>query len=151
MGEPLEDDTSTWTYMPWLQEYVMQNRRLTKEHYKMVFLANRIQHLLNTVQEAASRKVLVDEFMPVAKRHLRYEILVMNVIDYKNIDTDSYVRHCLSHDDLEEGIDDICSRISDIDMSEVVDFLRNWLDNHIKKEDAAYNAEIFKLGLSDDA
>ncbi len=149
MSEPLEDDTSTWTYMPWVQEYAMQNRRLTKEHHKLVFLANRIQHLLSTGQDTVSREVLVDEFTPVAKRHLRYEILVMNAIDFKNIDTDSYVQHCLSHANLEEGIDDICARISDIDMSEVVDFIRDWLDNHIKKEDAAYNAEIVKLGIND--
>ena len=58
MNEPFEDDTSTWSYMPWVQEYAMQNKRLTKEHYRLVFLANRIQHLLCTDQDAASRKVL---------------------------------------------------------------------------------------------
>jgi len=149
MNEPIEDDTSTWTYMPWVQEYAMQNRRLTKEHYRLVFLANRIQHLLITDQDAAARTALADEFAPVARRHLRYEILVMNTIDFKSIDTDAYVRHCLAHEKLEEGIEDICARLSDIDMSEVVDFIRDWLDNHIKKEDAAYNAEIVKLGIND--
>lgn len=149
MSEPLEDDTGTWTYMPWVQEYEMQNRRLTKEHYKLVFLANRIAHFISTDQDATSREVLVNEFAPVAKRHLRYEILVMNTIDYKSIDSDGYVKHCLAHQKLEEGIEDICTRISEIDMTEVVDFIRDWLDNHIKKEDAAYNAEIMKLGIND--
>ena len=148
MTVPLEGDISTWIYMPWIEEYAMQNRRLTKEHYKLVFLTNRLQYLLNTDQDGVAKEVFVEELAPVAKRHLNYEILIMNTIDFKSINTDAYVKHCLSHANLEEGIEDICTRISDTDMSEVVSFMKDWLDNHIKKEDAAYNAEIVKLGIT---
>lgn len=148
MTTPLEDDVSTWIYMPWIQEYVMQNKRLTKEHYRLVFLTNSIQYLLDSDQNAIAKELFVEELAPLARRHLRYEILVMNTIDFKSINADSYVKHCLSHDKLEEGIDDFCTRISEIKMSEVVSFLKDWLDNHIRKEDAAYNAEILKLGIT---
>ena len=148
MTTPIEEDIATWLYMPWVDAYAMQNKRLTKEHRQLVFLTNLIQHLLDTEQESVAREVFVEKFSPVARRHLRYEILVMNAIDFKGIDTDAYVSHCLAHANLEEGIDDICARITDTDMSEVSSFLKNWLETHIKKEDAAYNAEIVKLGIT---
>lgn len=148
MTAPLEDDISTWVFMPWLQEYVMQNKRLTKEHYRLVFLTNCIQYLLRSDQESAAKALFVDELAPLARRHLRFEILVMNTIDFKSINTDSYVKHCLAHDKLVEGIEDMCARISELKMAEVVSFLKDWLDNHIRKDDAAYNAEIVKLGIT---
>lgn len=149
MSEPREDDVSTWEYMPWQPEYVMQNKRLTKEHYKLVFLTNHIQHLLDTEGDEVSKEIFVDELVPLAKRHLKFEILVMNTIDFKSINQELYERHCEAHADLLQGIDDMHSRISEIEMSEVVEFLKDWLDNHIRKEDAAYNAEIVKLGIKD--
>jgi hemerythrin-like metal-binding protein len=148
MTAPLQDDVSTWVFMPWLQEYVMQNKRLTKEHYGLVFLTNNLQYLLSSDQAATAKQMFLDELAPLARRHLRYEILVMNTIDFKSINTDSYVKHCLAHSKLEEGIEDMCTRISELDLSEVVDFLKDWLDNQIRKEDAAYNAEIMKLGIT---
>jgi len=148
MIAPLENDVSTWAYMPWIQEYVMQNKRLTKEHYKLVFLTNQIQYLLNSDQDAVARELFMHELVPLAKRHLRFEILIMNTIDFKSINSDSYDKHCLAHAKLEEGIEDMCTRISEIEMSEVVSFLKDWLDKHIRKEDAAYNAEIVNLGIT---
>jgi len=148
MTTPLEDDASTWIYMPWIQEYTMQNNRLTKEHYKLVFLTNRIQYLLTSDQDVAAKELFVEELVPVARRHLRYEILIMNTIDFKSINSDSYDKHCIAHAKLEEGIEDMCTRISEIEMSDVASFLKDWLDNHIRKEDASYNSEIVKLGIT---
>ena len=149
MSIPIESDVSTWTYMPWHEEYVMQNKRLTKEHYKLVFLTNHIQHLLDQGQHDPAREIFINDVAPVARRHLRFEILIMNTINFKGVNQEMYDRHCKAHAKLEVGIDDICVRIADTDMSNVVSFLRDWLDNHIRKDDAAYNAEIVKLCIKD--
>lgn len=134
--------------MPWQPEYVMQNKRLTKEHYGLVYFTNVIQHLLDTNQEEASKEILMKELVPLAQRHLRFEILVMNTIEYKNINEERFNRHCQAHAKLEEGIADIAANIATIKMSDVVSFLKDWLDNHIRVEDAGYNAEIVKLGIT---
>ncbi len=148
MAAPREEDVSSWTYMPWVDEYVMQNKRLTKEHYRLVYLTNLIYHLLDEKQDDAARDVFVKDVMPVAKRHLRFEILVMNTIDFKEINQDHYQKHCQAHAKLEQGIEEIGAKINETDMSEVAGFLQDWLDNHIRKEDSEYNAEIVKLGIT---
>lgn len=147
MTVPVENDVSSWTYMPWVDEYVMQNKRLTKEHYRLVYLTNLIYHLLDESNKDTAREVFIKEVVPLAKRHLRFEILVMNTIDFRHINQQHYEQHCQAHAKLEQGIDEISAKIHQTDMAEVASFLRDWLDNHIRVEDSEYNAEIVKLGI----
>ena len=148
--KPVESDINTWNYMPWEDAFVMQNGRLTREHYRLVYLTNLIQYELTCNRESEAKRIFIKDLVPLAKRHLRYELLVMVVIDYKGINPDGFKRHCEAHANLQKGIDDICDNIDQTDMSEISAFLKKWLNDHIKVEDRAYNEEIVKLKINDE-
>lgn len=101
-----------------------------------------IDHI-NTVAEKAEKGVSpelmtsIDKLVKYTKVHFSYEENIFNLYKFPGKD-----QHLSNHEDLFEKIASFEARLLNgkVSTSELMSFLRKWLENHIMKEDRQYSA-----------
>lgn len=119
--------------MEWYDSYAIGIEAIDKQHQELVLMVSRLQASLTTAkinQETGNAiKFLVD----YTKKHFTDEEKLMQKIDFAELEN-----HRKQHRKLIREITDILLGLKkgkSVDVYELIDFLTDWLLNHIKYED----------------
>jgi len=126
--------------MEWNDQLDIGLDESNRQHKILVHLVNELYHLLTHNYGLASIKRVVQGLIDYTANHFTYEEVLFEQIDYSHTK-----EHVAKHKQLVEQVLAFQSRVEkgeDIG-DELMEFLKNWLMQHIMREDKAY-AESFK-------
>jgi hemerythrin len=130
----------------WSDDYSVGVKQIDDQHKELVDLINR---LFDAMSLGKGREVLESVFDQLRKYthvHFQTEERLMVIYGYPN-----YEEHKKEHEELINQINELKDKFKAGDRKitiEVVDFLKEWLLNHIKKEDQQYKSHFAERGLS---
>lgn len=129
----------------WKEKYIVGIHEIDQQHKALVDLINR---LFSAMQSGAGKDVLDDTLaglIEYTRKHFLTEELLMENYDYPNL-----TEHQLAHRNFSEEVlkfeQDYRSGNSGISI-QLITFLRNWLSDHICKEDQQYAEYLRGKGL----
>lgn len=108
----------------------------------LISLINELHVATEAGKGASEAKSILKKLINYAKAHFIYEESLFTNSDYVHTD-----EHLLSHRNIEGQLSELLekSKVFDFDLSEeLMVFLKNWLNNHILKEDMSYSEILVK-------
>lgn len=115
---------------------------IDRQHKVLISLINDLHTAIEAGRGASEAKPILKKLITYAKAHFIYEESLFTNYDYVHTD-----EHLLSHRNIEGKLSELLekSKASDFDLSEeLMVFLKNWLNNHILKEDMSYSEILVK-------
>ena len=122
------------------------SRRSNEQHKKLVGFINELHDSFKSGRGNEVIGKILDGLVNYTKVHFSTEEKLMEKYLYPG-----YVRHKNEHDDLVKQVNDLQGKIKSGGMVvslEVMQFLKNWLNNHILKSDKLYGPFLNKKGIS---
>lgn len=121
--------------MEWNSQLDIGLDEINRQHQTLVHLINELYHLLNHNYGLASIKRVVQGLIDYTANHFKYEEILFEQIDYKQTQ-----QHIDKHHRLVKQVLDFQARVEKGEEigDELMAFLKNWLVQHIMKEDKAY-------------
>jgi len=125
----------------WRQSLSVNNDELDNQHKKLFFFYNRLhESLLNgSVEETIKTKLTtLNDLAEYASYHFKAEELFMQKMSYADIN-----EHRLRHQQFTTRITSLLEDVKNnrvILSTSLIKFLRNWIVEHIAKEDQEYTA-----------
>lgn len=129
----------------WSDKYSVGVKQIDDQHKKLVDLINRLFDAMSLGKGREVMDSVFDELSSYTRVHFQTEERLMVVYGYTG-----YEEHKKKHELLIEQVNDLKSKFQAGDRKitlEVVDFLKEWLLNHIQKEDQKYKAHFAERGL----
>ncbi|WP_142847905.1 bacteriohemerythrin [Telmatospirillum sp. J64-1] len=130
-------------FIEWRPEYSVGNMVLDFDHQTLI---NIINHLQSTVDQKAGPDEIgrvIDNMVNYIETHFAREEEIMKAADFPD-----FVEHVAKHREIEKTARDIATLYkkdpSTINVDEVMEFLRNWLTQHILRSDKQYMPYINK-------
>lgn len=115
---------------------------IDRQHKVLIGLINELHVAIEEGKGASIAKGILKQLINYAKAHFIYEESLFMRYDYP-----ATHEHLASHRSIEAQLADLKqkSNSSDFDLSEeLMLFLKNWLNNHILKEDMGYSEILIK-------
>ncbi|MBS4098757.1 MAG: hemerythrin family protein [Sulfuricella sp.] len=119
----------------WNESLEIGFRPIDADHKRLVALLNELHEYLVS---GSSLSLIHSAFQRIARHtatHFRHEEALMAESGYPDAPN-----HCLAHQELEKQMADLLQRLDEgasVFSQELVDFLKNWLINHITTMDTA--------------
>jgi len=128
----------------WNNSISVNVRKIDEQHQKLISLLNQIYDAMSIGQGKIILDNILKELVDYTEYHFSTEESYMTQFDYPE-----YTVHKSEHDFFKNKISDYMrTRTIKMDLiSELLDFLKNWLINHIKKSDKKYSAFFNEHGL----
>ncbi len=129
----------------WQPAYNLDIETIDKQHRMLVSI---IQQLQEAMLEGRVREVVAPLFAAMnqyTKFHFQYEEQILKKHGYPGLDS-----HCAQHADLVEQLKDLEKKYASGELSAgapVMQFLRNWLLDHIGEHDRAYAGFLREKGV----
>lgn len=140
-------------FIEWSESMSVGNSAVDHDHKIIVQLINQLHQELSTTQDRKTQGSTLNTLIDYTLYHFAREEQVMQACKYP-----LFAEHKRQHEGLTEQVADIAHRFNekkeDIIQDELLEFLKNWLINHILKQDmgfrpyAEYNPEVQKLTSS---
>lgn len=136
--------------MEWKKEFETGVKSIDHEHHKLVTMITKLQNSLKDGFITAMTGQIIKEIVEYTKEHFASEELVMEKINYPGLE-----EHKKMHRDL---IDHVVKMLMGLKVGEqvtsldLIDFLKNWLRDHILKEDkkiGEYYRKVEEAAISD--
>ncbi|CAM3758156.1 bacteriohemerythrin [Vibrio aquimaris] len=134
------EDSQRDKLMTWNDQLDIGLNEINRQHQTLLHLINDLNHLLKHNYGLSAIKRVVQGLIDYTANHFKYEEILFDQIGYQQTD-----EHMKKHSQLVERVLDFQKRVEkgeDIG-DELMQFLKNWLGQHIMIEDKAY-AESFK-------
>ena len=135
-----QEDSQRDKLMTWNDQLDIGLNEINRQHQTLLHLINDLNHLLKHSYGLPAIKRVVQGLIDYTANHFKYEEVLFDQIGYQQTD-----EHMKKHSQLVERVLDFQKRVEkgeDIG-DELMQFLKNWLGQHIMIEDKAY-AESFK-------
>ena len=132
-------------YLEWKSDYSVGIASIDKQHRKLIELINSLQTAVDySTGEEFERKAL-DELVDYTKTHFKYEEGLMEQNDYPDFEShrDSHARMIAKVDQVLEAY----QRDQEDAMQQALDFLKDWLINHINGTDKQYSRYLIDKGV----
>jgi hemerythrin len=132
-------------HLKWKSEYSVGIASIDIQHRKLIELINSLQTAVDySTGEEFERKAL-DELVDYTKTHFKYEEGLMEQNDYPDFEA-----HRESHAHMIAKVDQVLEayrRDQEDAMQQALDFLKDWLINHINGTDKQYSSYLIDKGV----
>ena len=124
-------------YMPWKNEYTVNNDEMDKQHQVLVGMINQLHEAMRSGKGKTETSLIVKQMIEYSAFHFKAEETLM-----KNINFSKFNEHKKEHQafmdktyDFQKQLDSGAITIS----LDIASFLKNWLTDHILVNDKAYS------------
>ncbi len=133
-------------FVEWTDELSVGIQEIDEQHKILVNLINRLfdETVLNEADPSVIDQIL-HELIEYTVVHFAIEESLFRMFDYPEIDT-----HIGHHHDLKTQVFDLQKKIKldpSIVNTELLIFLKKWLENHIQQEDKLYASFLIEHGV----
>ena len=132
-------------YLKWKSDYSVGIASIDLQHQKLIELINSLQTAVDySTGEHFERRAL-DELVDYTKTHFRYEEGLMEKNGYADFES-----HCSEHARMIARVDQVLEsyhRDQHGALQEALDFLKDWLINHINGTDKQYSQFLIDKGV----
>ncbi len=133
-------------YVEWKDEYSVGIESIDLQHKKLIGLINSLQTAVDYSAGADFEREALDELVDYTKTHFSYEEHLMEDNGYPEFTTHR-AEHELMIARVEETLREY-QRDQDTAMQNAVDYLRDWLINHINGTDKKYSEFLIERGVT---
>jgi len=129
----------------WRDEYSVGIQEIDEEHKQLVRLINQLNEAIVMGSKRERIEVVFNELTDYTRIHFAVEEALMRIVHYKGYDS-----HKEIHDDITHQVLAFKEKFNNgkyQSASELMNFLINWLFNHINQVDKAYVDTFIKAGL----
>ena len=133
-------------YVEWRDEYSVGIESIDRQHKKLIALINSLQTAVNYSAGAEYEQEALDELVDYTKTHFSYEEELMEKNGYPDFTT-----HRAEHELMIARVEQVLAeyqRNPDAAMQGAIDFLRDWLINHINGTDKQYSQFLIDRGVT---
>ena len=130
----------------WQDQYSVKIKEIDNQHSKLVGLINQLH---NAMREAKGKEIvgsIINELISYTKYHFTAEEKLMKDNNYPN-----FLRHKTEHDNLTSKVIEFQTNFNSgkapLSM-ELMQFLKDWLVNHIVKVDKEYSGYLNSKGIN---
>ncbi|MBN1299910.1 MAG: hemerythrin family protein [Melioribacteraceae bacterium] len=131
--------------LPWKQEYSVSVSKFDNQHKTLVQLINDLHMAMSTGNGKASLQLILEKLMNYTAIHFADEEKEMQRTKFPG-----YLTHKMEHDKLTAQVKDLYRKITNkqvVITMEVMNFLKDWLTNHILKVDKKYSDHLTSQGV----
>ena len=133
-------------YVEWKEEYSVGIKSIDRQHMKLISLINNLQTAVDYSAGAEFEREALDELVDYTKNHFSYEEHLMEENGYPDFTTHR-AEHELMIGRVEATLREY-QRDQDKAMQDAVDYLREWLINHICGTDKKYSQFLIDRGVT---
>lgn len=125
----------------WNDSFSVHHDQIDKQHQKLIDLYNELHETLlhGTIEESTeTRRQTLDSLVEYIDYHFSFEEEYLKDLNYAQLD-----KHCQIHKNFSSKVKTLQQDIVSGNMvftSSLIKLLRNWIVDHILKEDKAYSA-----------
>ncbi len=134
------------SFMEWNERYSVGVAVFDDEHKKLVAILNELHASVSTGVDKLVLQRVSDKLVEYTLMHFRHEEMYFDDWAYPEAE-----KHIAMHSSLRQQVFDYRKQILEMDSVdlalEMLDFLRNWLSQHIMVEDRKYGAYLHEKGL----
>jgi hemerythrin len=130
----------------WKEQYSVNVKEIDKQHKMLVETLNELHEAMLTKKSREILSGIVTSMVDYAKFHFSYEEGNM-----KRFNFPGYSSHKKEHDDFTEKVGDFQKKHADGHLMlsmEIMNFLKDWLKNHIMGTDKQYSSFFNDKGLT---
>lgn len=130
----------------WKDEYSVGIASIDKQHKRLIYLINQMQTAVDYSTGGEFEREAMDELVAYTKVHFGYEEKLMEENGYPGFEA-----HKAQHEIMIKKVDEVLAEYHkdpDAAMSNAVNFLRDWLVNHINGTDKQYSAFLIGKGVA---
>jgi len=132
--------TTTNVIFPWLDKYSVGIPQIDAQHQGLIRLINDLHAAMSAGHGKQSVGKILDELIRYTEQHFSYEENMLKVRTYSKLAT-----HQAEHKKLTGQVLELREKFKAGALTltmEVMQFLKNWLANHIMGHDQQYAAEL---------
>jgi hemerythrin len=133
-------------FMEWTNSYSIGVAVFDDEHKKLIAIINDLHAAIEAGVDENCLKAVSDRIIEYAIMHFRHEEMYFNDWAYPHAE-----EHTAIHDAMKQRAFGYRNRIGEKDSSalagEMLEFLRQWLAQHIMNEDRKYGEFLYDKGL----
>jgi len=133
-------------YVEWKQEYSVGIDSIDRQHKKLIGLINNLQAAVNYSTGAEFEREALDELVDYTRTHFSYEEGLMEQNGYPE-----FAAHRAEHELMISRVEQVLAEYQknpDTAMQNAIDFLRDWLINHINGTDKQYSSYLIDRGVT---
>lgn len=133
------------SYIEWDDKYSVGIDSIDQQHKRLINLINQLQTAVDYSTGEEFEREALDELVDYTKTHFSYEEELMEKYDYPD-----FVPHKASHKKMINQVNEVLSEYEqdhDRAMRHALDFLRDWLINHINGTDKEYSDFLIGKGV----
>lgn len=133
-------------YVEWKDEYSVGIDSIDRQHKKLIALINSLQTAVDYSAGAEYEQEALDALVDYTKTHFSYEEDMMEENEYPDFTT-----HRAEHELMISRVEQVLAEYQknpDTAMQNAIDFLRDWLINHINGTDKQYSKYLIDRGVT---
>ena len=133
-------------YVEWKDEYSVGIDSIDRQHKKLIALINSLQTAVDYSAGAEYEREALDALVDYTKTHFSYEEDMMEKNGYPDVTT-----HRAEHELMISRVEQVLAEYQknpDTAMQNAIDFLRDWLINHINGTDKQYSSFLIDRGVT---
>lgn len=132
-------------FVEWKDEYSVGIDSIDQQHKKLLNLINQLQTAVDYSTGEEFEREALDELVEYTKTHFSYEEGLMKDNDYPDFEP-----HKAQHDKMFVKVGEVLAEYEkdqDSAMANAVEYLRDWLINHINGTDKEYSRYLIDKGV----
>ncbi|MDH5613304.1 MAG: bacteriohemerythrin [Gammaproteobacteria bacterium] len=132
-------------FLPWKDEYSVGIESIDQQHKKLINLINQLQTAVKYSTGEEFEREALDELVNYTKTHFTYEEGIMEQNGYPGFES-----HKSQHVRMIKKVEEVLAEYEnepDSAMSNAVNYLKEWLINHINGTDKEYSSFLIGKGV----
>ncbi len=128
------------SFMSWSDSLSVKVDAMDGQHKKLINLINQLHDAMKAGQGKEKIGSVLESLITYTKQHFSYEENYLKNNNYPGL-----AQHIKLHQALVKQVEDLNTKFTagePVSTTQVLDFLRGWLVNHIQKEDMKYGEYI---------
>lgn len=132
-------------FADWSDSYSVRVQALDAQHKKLFDIVNRLYEAMKAGSGKQAMADTLNQLVQYTQQHFSQEEALLQRAGYAELPTQK-IQHARFVAQIKGFSDDVKSGASAVSI-ELLEFLRNWLTQHILKEDQAYSAALNASGV----